>query len=206
MIQLFVKNLVLVTNKNFVKIFNLRHLFGLLQRLYKCKEVPKAMSTQSGSIKNSITQYISAHQSDFYILAYGYVKNKDAALDIVQESIVKALSSAHQLKDENALKTWFYRIVVHTSISYLRKSKKVIYLGELPDSPVQEAVNKAELLDLYTAIDQLEPKLKSIIILRYFEDLKMKEIAYITNSPLSTVKSRVYIALGKLRDIMKGVN
>ena len=60
-----------------------------------------------------LTDYIVAHQEDFYRLAYSYVKNRDAALDVVQESIVKALSKSDSLRKPEFLKTWFYRILLN---------------------------------------------------------------------------------------------
>lgn len=52
-------------------------------------------------------------------------------------------------------------------------------------------------MDVYRAVDHLEPKLKTIVILRYFEDLKLEEIAQATGANLNTVKARLYRALKK---------
>lgn len=57
--------------------------------------------------------------------AYSYVKNKEDALDIVQDSIYKAMTRMDLLKDHDAVKSWFYRIVVNTSLDFLRRNKKV---------------------------------------------------------------------------------
>ena len=68
-----------------------------------------------------LTEYILAHQADFYRLAYSYVKDRDAALDVVQESIVKALTKAGSLREPAYVKTWFYRILVNESITWFRQ-------------------------------------------------------------------------------------
>lgn len=162
------------------------------------------MSWLSKSNNTFLENYIKEHQNDFYILAYGYVKNREAALDIVQESILKALSSSSSLKKKDAIKPWFYKIIVNTSLSYLRKNKKIIYTETLPEQIDISSAHYDDNMDLYNALDQLDAKYKSVIILRYFEDMKINDVAFVTGSNVSTVKSRIYIALSRLRNIMKG--
>jgi len=79
-------------------------------------------------VKNTLEEQISEHVIEFkdryYRLAYSYVKNSDDALDIVQESIYKAFASLDSLKSPSYIKTWFYKIIVNTSIDFLRKKRK----------------------------------------------------------------------------------
>ena len=65
---------------------------------------------------DSVTAYIIENQEKFYRLAFSYVKNKDDALDIVQNAVCKALDHYESLRNEAAVKTWFYRILVNESI------------------------------------------------------------------------------------------
>lgn len=153
---------------------------------------------------NKIVEYIETSQNDFYLLAYGYVKNREAALDIVQESIYKALSSANKIRNIEYVKTWFYRILVNTSISYLRKNKRIILSDKVPEMVSPENKSLAEIYDLYDAIDKLNPKFKTVIMLRYFEDMKIDEIAKVLDCNVNTVKSRIYASLGKLKRIIEG--
>lgn len=64
------------------------------------------------------------NQEKFYHLAFSYVKNRDDALDIVQDAVCKALRSCDSLRNEHALNTWFYRIVVNESLTFLQKRKE----------------------------------------------------------------------------------
>lgn len=147
-----------------------------------------------------LESFITEHQEAHYRLAYSYVRNKENALDIVQDSILKALRSIDRLEEINYLKTWFYRIIVNTSIDFIRKHRRitvmdddilVVHLPQLEDEMTD--------MDLREAIDQLPPKYKTLIILRFFEDLKIDEIAEITGHNVNTVKTRLYRALKKLR-------
>ena len=148
-----------------------------------------------------LTDYIVAHQEDFYRLAYSYVKNRDAALDVVQESIVKALSKSDSLRRPEFLKTWFYRILLNESMNYYRHSKRLVPLDDaLADAPAPARDDGARL-DLYDAIERLDPKEQAIIRLRFFQDMKLEEIARVTGVNLNTVKSRLYKSLRKLRQL-----
>lgn len=69
-----------------------------------------------------LEQYIEAHQDSFYRIAFTYVKDREAALDVVQNAVVQALTHAHTLRDPSCMRTWFYRILVNEGLGYLRKT------------------------------------------------------------------------------------
>lgn len=150
------------------------------------------------------TEFIRENKENFYRLAYSYVKNQEDALDIVQDSIHKAMLSFHTLQDEKVLKSWFYRIVVNTSLDFLRKHRRVsIVDAETIEymSPGKEDIY--DNLDLERAMEQLPPEYRNIIVLRYFEDLKIEEVAAVLEENTNTIKTRLYKALKLLRIEMK---
>ena len=147
---------------------------------------------------------IENNQEKFYRVAYAYVKNREDALDIVHDAIVKALRSYGTLRNTEYAQTWFYRILINESISFLRKNRRLIPWGDLSDTPFPSPTSppdmlKDEYLDLYAAIDKLSPELKTIVVLHFFEDMKLSEVAEITSTNLNTVKSRLYRALKNLK-------
>ena len=152
------------------------------------------------TVYQQLTDYLVAHQEDFYRLAFSYVKNRDAALDVVQESIVKALSKADGLRRAESLKPWFYRILINESMNYYRYTRRLTPLEEAAEAAVP-AGDHAARLDLLAAIGRLDQKDQLIIRLRFFEDLKLEEIAQATGLNLNTVKSRLYKGLRKLREL-----
>lgn len=148
-----------------------------------------------------LVDYITAGQADFYRLAYSYVKNRDAALDVVQESIVKALTKIDSLREPAYLKTWFYRILLNESMNYFRRNQRLLSLEDAVWDRGTEDPDPAERLDLHAAIEALSDAEQAVVRLRFFEDLKLEEIAQVTDTNLNTVKSRLYKALKKLRDM-----
>ena len=152
------------------------------------------------TLKKQIADYIISNKEKYYRVAYSYVKNADDALDIMQESIYKAVAHVDSLQDINCINTWFYIIIVNTSIDFLRKQKKVIPVdNEVLASFVSETNDEYENFDLQKAMDDLPEKYKSVVVLRYFEDLKIEEIAEILNENTNTIKTRLYKALKLLR-------
>ena len=147
-----------------------------------------------------LTDNILAHQEDFYRLAYSYVKDRDAALDVVQESIVKALTKAASLRDPAYLRTWFYRILVNESMDFFRRGRRLVPLEGQLDQAAAPEPDRSAWLDLYDAIDRLNEKERTVIRLRFFEDMKLEEIARVTGANLNTVKSRLYKGLKRLKD------
>lgn len=131
----------------------------------------------------------------YYRLAYSYVHNEADAQDIVQEGAYRAILNSDSLKKEEYVETWIYRIMINEAISFLRRNKKDV----IPMDEVQEAsMDKYSDPDLKQAMDALDPKDKAIVVLRYFEDMKLEQIAEITKENINTVKSRLYRALKKL--------
>ena len=148
-----------------------------------------------------LVEHILNGQTEFYRLAMSYVKNRDAALDVVQEAIVKALSKVDTVREPAYLKTWFYRILINEAMNHFRRNRNLVSLEEVMADRAAEPRDPGERLDLYDAIDRLSFPEQTVIKLRYFEDMKLEEIAQATGTNLNTVKSRLYKAIRKLKDM-----
>lgn len=148
-----------------------------------------------------LIEYIKENQEKFYRLAFQYMKNQPDTFDVIQDTIVRALEKVGSLKNPEYIRTWFYRILVNECLNHLRIAKRITYTDQLPETadPADQPSDQDTVLDLYNAIDNLDPKLKTIVILRFYEDMKLEEISKITGTNLSTVKARLYKALRLLR-------
>lgn len=131
-----------------------------------------------------------------YRLAYSYVKNPDDAMDIVQESAYKAILRAEDMKNIETIKSWLCRIVVNTALDSLRIRRRETGLENLPDTGKEDAYEDADLLQ---ALDGLDERERTVVTLRYFEDMKLSDIVNVTGENLSTVKSLLYRSLKKLK-------
>lgn len=149
---------------------------------------------------NIVENFLIENREAYYRLAYSYVHNQDDALDIVQDAICKALSSSKSLNDPNAIKSWFYRIVVNTSLDYIRKNKRLVYVEDEDLEVIGPSKSdQYEDYDLQKALEKLPTMSKTIITLRFFEDMTFEEIAQILDLNINTVKTRFYTSIRKLR-------
>lgn len=155
--------------------------------------------------KNILIEYIKNNEAKLYRIAYSYVAQRDAALDIVQEAIIKALENIDKLRVKEYVKTWFYRILINEALMYIRKNKKYVQMECDIKEELEDFENTSDNnIEIYQNVQKLDDKLKTVIVLRYFENLKLEEISKITNTNLSTVKSRLYKGLEIIKSNMEG--
>ncbi len=154
--------------------------------------------------KEQLTEYILDNQQKFYRIAYCYVKDQDRALDIVQNMICKVFEKQHTLKNKNAVKTWVYRILINECLDTVRKEKRESLMEQerLPEEIyIERAYEKEDTINRY--MEKLPENIRVVLQLRYYEELSLKEIAAITDTNLSTVKTRLYHGLEKLKALLK---
>lgn len=147
-------------------------------------------------VKELVEKELTENYQKYYRIAFSYTKNEEDALDAVQEGAYKAVKNASKVKEPEFVGTWICKIIINESIEILRKNKKVV---PLIDGAEEGANDSYEDLDLKQAIEGLEIIDQTIIRLRYFLDMPIKEIARVVDSNENTVKSRLYRSLDKLK-------
>ncbi len=148
--------------------------------------------------EDCFTELIDGMQERLYRMAFTYVRNKDEALEIVQETVFKAFISIHKLQQPQYFRTWITKIAVNCALDYIRKSSKIVYMDKDPEGSYAQE-HSEENIDLHKALSGLDEKSRIIIVMRYFEDLPIKEIAVVMGMPVSSVKSVLYRGLEKLK-------
>ncbi|HML48046.1 MAG TPA: RNA polymerase sigma factor [Clostridia bacterium] len=156
-----------------------------------------------GAVYDKVVGYLTENQEKFYRLAYSYAHNKQDALDIVQSAIVTALEKYPSIRRPEYIRTWFYRVLVNRCLSHLASRRGEVLDGgeEFREIPAPDGPDPGD--DLYQVIDRLPVEMKTAIILRFYEDMTLKDIARITDTNLSTAKYRLYAGLDRLKQILK---
>jgi RNA polymerase sigma-70 factor, ECF subfamily len=160
---------------------------------------------QQGNDKAFLKMF-QKYEQDIYRIAFVYVKNQTDALDVVQETAYRSFKSIKKLKEPKYVKTWLIRIAISCAIDLLRKRKKVVHLLPEIEEYIAEDVNididlEMTIRDL---IERLNENEKSVIILRFYEGLTIKEVSESLDIPLGTAKTVLYRALNKLGKDLKG--
>jgi RNA polymerase sigma-70 factor (ECF subfamily) len=144
--------------------------------------------------------------------------NISAAEDIVAETFVEAWKSLARYDETCRFSTWLYGILLHRHQKWVRRARsRPVSLAWMPvftrddltttqenvpspdPSPAEEAARNDNLARLRLCIAQLPKKQRQIILLRFFEDATLPDMARILRCPVGTVKSRLHHALEKLR-------
>ncbi|MGE6259989.1 sigma-70 family RNA polymerase sigma factor [Heyndrickxia sporothermodurans] len=153
-------------------------------------------------------ELISRYQDQLYRTAYIYVQNKEDALDTIQEAVYKAYLSLENLKEPKYFKSWLMRILINCAYELLRTKKKVISIQNESKLLAFEAADNTYLsdqsMDLKAAIQQLEENYQKVIILYYYHDLSIHQIAWNMEIPEGTVKSYLHRARKALKKQLEG--
>jgi RNA polymerase sigma-70 factor, ECF subfamily len=149
-----------------------------------------------------LQKLIEVDKQRLYRIAYVYVKNQDDALEIVQEAVYKAFINIKKLREPMYFNTWITRIIVNSSLDHIKKKSKLIYIQGEEQVYIEDTKDK-EYIDLYEAVDKLQGLYKTVIILKYLEDLKIKDIATVLEISESNVKNYMHKALNMLRVELK---
>ncbi len=142
-------------------------------------------------------ELIIKEKNSLYKLAYMHVKNSNDAMDILQESTLKAYKKLNTVKDDALLDRWLKRIIVNCSIDYIKRNSKVICIDDVEITGGIHRDRNYE--DLYEAVDMLSPELRSIIILKYFQGYTIEEVGELLDISTSQVKNKLHKALKLLR-------
>jgi len=154
--------------------------------------------------EEQLTSFLVEKQADAYRLACSYLKNRDEALDAVQTAVCRALEKRDSLRKLSAMQSWFFRILVNVCTDQLRQRKRVVFVpDEILNAEGYEDPLPSDGI-LAERVDALPIEVASIIRLRFYEELSLKEISQIQDLPLSTVKTRLYAGLKKLRVSLEG--
>lgn len=148
------------------------------------------------ALQKKVEETVLDSYEAMYRLAYTYVRNEEDALDIVQESVYKAIKHSTSVKQETYIKTWLWRIVMNTALDFIRKNQKEVAVEDFYEAGREDSYQDFDTIE---ALEILDEKEKAVVVLRFFEDQKLSEIGKILNENTNTVKTILYRSLKKLK-------
>ncbi|EHK2336057.1 sigma-70 family RNA polymerase sigma factor [Clostridium perfringens] len=174
-----------------------------IDRKNKLNEIKLIKESMKGN-KESFGILIKNNKEYLYKMAFLYVKDEQDALEVIHETVYRAFLNIEKLKKAKFFNTWITRILINVSIDFLKKKGKNEMLDE--STPVIKEkceISTEEKLDLYNAIDLLNDNYKTVIIMMYFNDMKIKDISKVMEIPENTVKTYLRRAKQALGEILK---
>ncbi|MEM9074743.1 MAG: sigma-70 family RNA polymerase sigma factor [Myxococcota bacterium] len=158
-----------------------------------------------------------------FAVAFGVVKNKQDALDVVQDAFIKVHKHIHSFQGTSSFYTWLYRIVMNLSIDHVRRAKKGrdldyddkvrredsdvagdgAILPTILDANPRKTVLRRELAEaIQKALADLPDYHRAVIMLREVEGLSYEEMAKILKVPKGTIMSRLFHARRKMQELL----
>lgn len=154
--------------------------------------------------KESFGKLIKSNKEYLYKMAFLYVKDENDAVEVLQETVYKAFLNIDKLKKAKFFNTWITRILINSSKDLMKKKGKNEVLDEsTPLVKERSEISTEEKIDLYNAIDLLNNNYKTVIIMMYFNDMKIKDISKVMDIPENTVKTYLRRAKQALGEVLK---
>ena len=149
--------------------------------------------------KVAFERLVRKHSVSLYRIARGILKCESDIEDATQETIIKAYKKLASLKSDLYFKTWLIKILVNECNYILRVNKKTVVLVETETASPD---NQYESLELFSVVQSLDPNLRIVTLLFYYEGLPQKDIAEVLELPVGTVSSRLSRSREKLRALI----
>jgi len=167
--------------------------------------------------REALAPLMERHHHRLYRIALGYLRRPDDALDVVQETFVKAFVHARRWDGGADVAPWLTRIAVNQAIDSYRRSKRRqaaeepleegsphVPAGSDP-SPERRAMGLEIGERVGAAVRALPERQRAVFVLRHYQDLSLEEIAQTLDMSLGTVKSALHRAVARLRERLEGV-
>ena len=155
--------------------------------------------------RKAFSELVKRHQKGVLRLCLRFMKDLDAAEDVVQESFIKSYERIETFEGRSSFRSWLYQIAVNTAKNKLRERRDGITdFNQVPLAVAAKAESKMvhnAVADLILKYVELLPfKQRTALVLRIYEDLSFKEIAEIMECPYDTAKANFRHALMKMKD------
>ena len=168
--------------------------------------------------QKAYAELMQRYKDSIFYMVLKMVNNKDDAMDLTVETFGKAFENIERYKPDFAFSTWLFRIATNNSIDFIRKKRlNVVSIDSVVDdegddrplqikaetlNPEEFSIKKQQNEQLKLLVDKLPSRYKTLIILRYYDELSYEEIAQELDIPLGTVKAQLFRARDFLYNIL----
>ncbi|MDT7892966.1 MAG: RNA polymerase sigma factor [Armatimonadota bacterium] len=150
-------------------------------------------------------QFVIEHYEAIFRFLRNLTGNKEDAEDLTQQTFLRAWEALPSFRGDSSLSTWLHSIAYREYTHWLRSRREFVPLDEIVDMPDEQANQNLEAVLLRWAIYRLDPEHREVFVLYYVQGFSVNEIAKIIGVPAETVKSRLFFARQKLRELLSDV-
>ena len=150
------------------------------------------------------------YQLPLYVYVFELVHDEQTSLDLVQKTFIAAVRHIGGLRDDAKFGSWLFGIAHQKCIQRWRKQdREEVSLDEIADTPDEFnegpdglLIRQEQEAEFMQVLNQLPLPQRAVLLLHFIENFSLEEIARITNTPLGTVKSRLFYAKRALRKLI----
>lgn len=145
---------------------------------------------------------VAGQKRTLYGIAYSYLRSESDALEAVQETTCRAWIKRKSLREQSRFGPWIIRILINYCNDELKRRKRVLPASDTAETEGMAVMTSDRKLDMEQALDAVKPKYRQVLILKYYRDLTITEIAMILERPEGTIKTWMNKGLKQLREHM----
>jgi RNA polymerase sigma-70 factor (ECF subfamily) len=177
------------------------------------------MARMAAGDQDALSELMRRHHQRVFRLALAYLRDPDEAMEVVQESFVKAFRAAARWDGASQVAPWLNRIAINESIDHYRRARRRRAVEEPLDeqaaqdgrwvaggaSPERRVFGRELGERIGAAVETLPDRQRAIFVLRHYQGLELAEIARALDVRLGTVKSGLHRAMERLRHLLAAV-
>jgi RNA polymerase sigma-70 factor (ECF subfamily) len=145
-----------------------------------------------------LADLLAQHGHQIQAVAYLILRDRAEAEDVLMDTLIVALERASSLRDPGALRTWLLRIATNQALGRRRRGSRILRVAVPPDVPVRDA-DSADRVALMAALETLPVRTRAAVVLHYYADLTVADVARTMGTSPNTVKTQLKQALERLR-------
>ncbi len=161
--------------------------------------------------RRALAAVVAKYRRPLYRHAFHMLRNSEEAYEITQEVFLRAHRESRLFDADFHVKGWLYRVTANLSLKSLRSRRvRALFSLRRPEAPpepttepVAQAIASETRGEVAVALEQLPPRFRQLIVLRYFDDLSYKEIADAMRMPIGSVMSGLSRARDRLKRSLK---
>jgi len=146
--------------------------------------------------REAFVELMRQNEDALYHMAWSMLRKEEDVADAMQEAIFKAYRSIASLREPQFFRTWIFRILINECNTLLRGRSRTVTVAEFPVTASRG--NDYDGVDMRDAVDRLEQKQRVVVILHYFEDMSISQVAQTLELTESAVKTRLMRARAAL--------
>ncbi len=149
----------------------------------------------------TLAELLDAHGREIQAVAFLILRDRSAAEDVTIETLLTAFDKGGSIRDDSAVRAWLLKVATNKALALRRRGSRLVGLDLVPDraAPGDLAGDAAGHLALLAGVADLPPAMRAAVVLRYYSDLPVEEVAAALGKSPNTIKAQLQTALDRLR-------